>query len=138
MFDSEIRNVRHIKKLLKSVGYGKSLNKKLGKLKESDYLKVLLASRLKPTTRAVCFNLDLWKYCAKNLRKVKKLASALSCFSLCFLVSDMRFCRAGGDVLYLTSSHDLVLLDGEFKRKRMCKRKVTALVKSMNVAKQKV
>ncbi len=138
MFDSEIRNVRHIKKLLKSVGYGKSLNKKLGKLKESDYLKVLLASRLKPTTRAVCFNLDLWKYCAKNLRKVKKLASALSCFSLCFLVSDMRFCRAGGDVLYLTSSHDLVLLDGEFKRKRMCKRKVTALVKSLKVAKQKV
>lgn len=138
MFDGEIRNVKHIKKLLKSVGYGKSLHKKLGKVKEGDYLKVLLASKLKPTTRAVCFNLDLWRYNAKNLRRINKLANSLARFSICFLVSDMRFCKAGGDVLYLTSSHDLVLLDGEFKRKRTSKRKVTALVKSMNVAKQNV
>ena len=125
-------------KITDETGSKTSQYKKLGKVKEGDYLKVLLASKLKPTTRAVCFNLDLWRYNAKNLRRINKLANSLARFSICFLVSDMRFCKAGGDVLYLTSSHDLVLLDGEFKRKRTSKRKVTALVKSMNVANQKV
>ncbi len=134
LFDKEITCRKYLKRLLKSVGYGGLLRKKLYKLSECDYFKVLLASRLKETTRTVYFNLDTWKYSAKNRRKMWKFLDSLSAFSICVLVSDIRFCGYDSDVLYLTATRDLVLLDGECKRKQLSKRKIYSLLKTESLA----
>lgn len=124
MFDKEAKNSKYIKNLLKSVGYHGLISKKIGRVNVSDYLRILLASRIKDTTRTLYVNLDTWQYSAKNLRKMKNLFSSLLNFSVCALVSDIRFCEYGDEVLYLTKDRDLVVMDGECKRKRMSRKKV--------------
>ncbi len=132
LFDAQATNIKHLKRIMKAVGYNGLISKKLSKVSDIDYLKILVASKIKDTTRAIYFNLDEWKYTAKNAERMKKLFSGLSELSVFALVSDIRFSSGGNDVLYLTSAHDLVLLDGEFRRIKTSKRRVLSMLKCEN------
>ncbi|MBO5223627.1 MAG: hypothetical protein J6C23_03855 [Clostridia bacterium] len=129
MFDNEATNVKHVKKMLKSVGYRLGLGRKLSALSDSDYLKILFVARAKETTRSVYLNLDGWQFNRKNARRMKKLTEDLSDYSVCVLVSDLRFCKYGDDVLYFGNG-ELTVVDGEMERKKMSKRKLASLLKT--------
>ncbi len=129
LFDNEINDVKQVKKIMRSVGYRGCLTRKLSTVNKVDYLRTLIASRIKDTTRTVYFNLDEWRYSAKSAKRMQKLFNGLTSLSICVLVSDMRFCEYGSDVLYLTTAREFVKLDGVIKRKRTSKRRVLSMLK---------
>lgn len=128
LFDKDAINKKHVRSLLKSVGYKGSLRQKISKVSAIDYLKILVCSKVKDTTRVLYLNLDVFSYSIKNLKRLKKLAYDLSNFTLYFLVSDLRFCENGDEILYLNSSSELVELSGEYKRKKTSKRKIYSIL----------
>ena len=138
LFDAQATNFKQIKRIMKGVGYKGRITKKLSKVSDVDYLKILLASRIKDTTRTVYFNLDEWKYSAKNVKRMKKLFSELVELSVLALVSDIRFCEYGNDVLYFTKGSDLVVLDCELKRKKTSKRRILSMLRRENNVQKEV
>jgi hypothetical protein len=130
LFDGYVKDEKSLKALLKSVGYNGSRRVKLGKVGDEDFVKVLLASKLKTGTEKVYINVDRWKYNKVNVKKVRNLMGNLRRFDLFFLVSDFRFCTVGGNCLYQTQDDLLLNLGSIEQRKRASKSKVGALIKS--------
>ena len=130
LFDGEIKDKRKVKALLKGLCYKKSVAKKLGKLTKEDYVKVLLASKIKDTTQKVYINLDSWIFNNKNVNRIKKLANAFAKYSVYFLVSDFRFSVLGGKSIYHNIDGNSFNLDSEKTRKKVAKNRVLSLIKS--------
>ena len=131
LFDEKSKENKRVKSLLKSLGYNASINKKIGKVKSEDYIKILLASKVKDCTKSVYINLDAWKYNGKNVRKIKNLILSLSRYDLHFLVSDFRFCALGSYSVYQKEDGNSFCLDNIEQRKRARKNKIGALIKSV-------
>lgn len=130
LFDGEIKDKRKVKALLKGLCYKKSIAKKLGKLTKEDYVKVLLASKIKDTTQKIYINLDSWIFNKGNVKRVKKLATAFAKYSVYFLVSDFRFSVLGGVSLYHNIDGNSFNLDNEKTRKKVAKNRVLSMIKS--------
>ena len=130
LFDGECKEKRKIRSLLKSLGYKISPKKKLGKIKNEDYIKVLVASKIKDNTKSIYVNLDSWKYCKRNEKRIRNLINAFSKYSLYFLVSDFRFCAMEGNSIYHNVDGNFFSIDGEKCRKKVAKSRVLSLIKS--------